>query len=636
MCEKQRYLPAFLVLLTFGLTPWASGAEPAATQPDAAIPETQPSTQPAGPATQPVAATQPAATQPVASTQPTTRPVYVQRANGGIIFNFKDASLDVVVTQLAEVAKYVLIKDVPLTGRATLEETKTPVTPDDAVLVLNSVLVSKGFAAVPTGRTLRIVSVNKVKSAAIPVYVGSDPEQIKATDQWITQIIPIKTVNATQLKTDLTAMLSTDAVCTANANSNSIILTDRSINIKHIVEIISKVDTQNAGIAKVEVIKLQFANATTVAKLILDVFGTDQAATAQGAGQGGRGGGGRRGGGFAPGGFGPGGFMPGGFGPGGFAMGGPQAAGAAGGANPQATVRNQVRLTASADERTNRIVVSGPPEVIDMIKKVVTEVDADPSEQTSIFTYFLKNANARNVETSLNSIFSGSAGSRSYGSNTGATLPRASFGSGSSFGGGGSGGGFGGSSFGGGNRGGGSFGGSSGGGFGGSSFGGGGFGSNASGGTRSGFGGVGGTGSTMGIVGAVSAVADPDTNSITIVTSPANMEKVKAVLMDLDRAVPQVLIKVLIAEVTHTNTRDLGMEFSVLNLRASGFGTKVGTDFGLQNQTGGLVAGIVEKDFTATIRAWSRPENSMCSPGLTFWAATTSSRRSASVRWCRS
>ena len=47
-------------------------------------------------------------------------------------------------------------------------------------------------------------------------------------------------------------------------------------------------------------------------------------------------------------------------------------------------------------------------------------------------------------------------------------------------------------------------------------------------------------------------------------------EKIKKIIESLDQPVPQVLIKVLIAEITIGDTLDLGVEFSVLNMRDSG------------------------------------------------------------------
>ena len=45
-------------------------------------------------------------------------------------------------------------------------------------------------------------------------------------------------------------------------------------------------------------------------------------------------------------------------------------------------------------------------------------------------------------------------------------------------------------------------------------------------------------------------------------TMPKYFEQVKAIIKTLDRPIPQVLIRVLIAEVTHDDTVDLGAEFS--------------------------------------------------------------------------
>ncbi len=105
-------------------------------------------------------------------------------------------------------------------------------------------------------------------------------------------------------------------------------------------------------------------------------------------------------------------------------------------------------------------------------------------------------------------------------------------------------------------------------------------------------------------------------------TSPKNYERVKMILDEMDRPVAQVLIKVLIAEVTHTNGEDIGAEFSILNLRGSAAqGLTVGgtaasaslaagqsgvSNYGLaaaQAQNGGTIVSILENNVQATLRA---------------------------------
>jgi general secretion pathway protein D len=279
-------------------------------------------------------------------------------------------------------------------------------------------------------------------------------------------------------------------------------------------------------------------------------------------------------------------------------------------------------VTASSDDRTNTLVVSGPPELLKVIDDIIKQLDSNPTEEQAVFIYSLKNAKAVNIEAVLNNLFGVSGGSsygRSSTSGGAGTSPfRTGAGTGSSgIGGSRSGGlgssrsgGLGSSGMGSSSRGSSGFGssgfGSSG--FGSSGYGSSGFGSSSS---RGGFGTSRGStsrlsSSTMAaasdLVGQVFVVADEDTNSLLVTAASKNFEKIKEILADLDRPVPQVLIKVLIAEVTHENTLDLGAEFSFLNLDASKTrGNTIGTNFGVAAQATGFMLKVLDGDFTAAI-----------------------------------
>jgi general secretion pathway protein D len=95
-------------------------------------------------------------------------------------------------------------------------------------------------------------------------------------------------------------------------------------------------------------------------------------------------------------------------------------------------------------------------------------------------------------------------------------------------------------------------------------------------------------------------------------TSSKNYEKIKPILEDLDKPVGQVLIKVLFAEITHTDSVDLGTEFSMLNLRSRGGSTDTAMLFGkptsLLTESGnskptGLSVRTIEGDIDITLRA---------------------------------
>jgi general secretion pathway protein D len=568
-----------------GAVPAAFAQQAATTRPAGAVPTTQTATTQGGPN---------AATRPNGSI--TTQP------GGGLLLNFKEASIESVLDELSAAAGFIVIKDVPrLEGRVTLTS-KQPVKPDEAVPLLNSVLRNAGYVAVQQGRVLKIMSRDKAEKANIPVRTGSDYTKIAETDELITQVIPLRSADAAQLKQDLTPLVNPDADFTANASSNSLVITDTSANIRRVAQIVAAMDNSIIDAADVKVIQLKYASAGTASKLILEVFGEQATQNQQGGGRGqGRGGGG---GGFGGGGFGGGG---GGFGGGGFGGGGPGGGGGGrggggGGGAAGTAARRLPRVTASSDDRTNTLIVSGPTATLAIIERVVKDLDADPSSEETVFIYRLKNAQSLNVESVMNALFNGtSTGTRgtttgglqgARGGTTGGLTRGGGGGGGRGGGGGGLGGGRGtGGGLGGGGFGGGGFGG---GGFAGGGFGGGGFRGGVSTGAQR-------TGADL--AGQVTIIADPDTNSLLVRTRPGNYERVKAVLAELDRPVGQVLIKVLVAEVTHDNTTDIGAEFSILNLRASGNGQRGGTNFGLSRLTSGLVVQILESDFSATVRA---------------------------------
>ncbi|HEY2584227.1 MAG TPA: hypothetical protein VGI81_00525, partial [Tepidisphaeraceae bacterium] len=108
------------------------------------------------------------------------------------------------------------------------------------------------------------------------------------------------------------------------------------------------------------------------------------------------------------------------------------------------------------------------------------------------------------------------------------------------------------------------------------------------------------------LIGQVYVVADQDTNSLLVATATKFEERVRQVISELDRPVPQVMVKVLIAEVTHDNSLDLGADWSILNVTSRN-GGKAGltltSNNGNATATGGLTVSLVEDNLTATLHA---------------------------------
>ena len=521
--------------------PAPSAAELEAAAAEAAAAETQPAqTQPAEPGD-----LRPRASRPAVKPASSSAPVLPDPVTGPLLLNFQEAPVASVLEYLSEAAGMVIVQESRVEGRITVVS-RQPVSLDEAVELLDSVLITRGHALVRNGRTLKIVAVDKAQRELIPVRSGNDPNRIGVSDRVITQVIPIRYADAVRLKTDLASVVPDGADLAANAASNSLILTSTEANIRRVVEIISAIDVHLSEVQQVRVFQLKFANAASAARLITDIFRTDNA-------PGGTTGGTalanlRR-----------------------FVRGGP-GGGPGGGAQGQSEEQGSraVKVTASSDDRTNTLVVSAPPDLLKVIGEVVAELDANPAEQQAVFIYSVRNGQAANIASVLNNLFGWStstAGSRTTGASTTNNINRGGSAFGSRTGGMGTTGGTGGRGTGGGT----------------------GTGTSRNGGTTGG-GRAGTTGGARApsagtaaaasdLAGQVYIVADADTNSLLVTASSANFPRVKSILEDLDRPVPQVLIKVLIAEVTHTNGLDLGAEFSGFNLRASGNGQSGGTGF---------------------------------------------------------
>jgi general secretion pathway protein D len=147
-----------------------------------------------------------------------------------------------------------------------------PVTKDEAVDLLNSMLNKNGYAAIRNGRMLTIVSKDEAIHGDIPVKTGNDPGAIPKNDEIVTQIIPIRFVEAEQLVKDLSPMVSSHATIVANEAGNSIAVTDTQANIRHLVEIIKAIDSSAEDETELRVFHLKHHDPTEIANLLTGLF----------------------------------------------------------------------------------------------------------------------------------------------------------------------------------------------------------------------------------------------------------------------------------------------------------------------------------------------------------------------------
>jgi general secretion pathway protein D len=354
--------------------------------------------------------------------------------------NFKNAPLEMVLNYLSDAAGFIIVLDTPVRGTVSVISSQ-PVTKDEAVDLLNSVLNKNGYAAIRDGRTLTIVDKNDAKTRDIPVKVESDPSKIPKNAEIVTQIIPIRFVEARQLVSDLQSFVSPQATVVANEAGNSIVITDTQQNIRHLAEIIKAIDNSAEAETEIRVFPLKYANPTDVATELSSVFPSSTSGNNTQAPTRFAGGGGGGGGFFAR-------MMAGGGGGGGGQNGG-------GGNSANDRIKKATQVSAVADSRIQAVIVTAPKDMMEEIAQMMDKIDVPSTRDQKVYVFHMDHADPQQAAQVLQGMFQTSGTSRNSSSSSqnsalqtrainNATTTSSSSTSGSGFGTGGGGGGRGG------------------------------------------------------------------------------------------------------------------------------------------------------------------------------------------------
>lgn len=294
--------------------------------------------------------------------------------------NFRGAPLELVLDYLSEAAGFVIVLETEVRGKLDVWSNQ-PLTRDEAVDLLNRVLAKNGYAAVRDGRTLTIMTRDEAKKRDIPVRAGNNPAEIPKSEAIVTQIIPIRFINAVQLARDLQPLFPPSATIAANEGGNAVVVTDTQANIRRIAEIIRALDTSIAAVSTVRVFPLRYADAKALATVVRELFSaTETGRTGNQPQQ----------------------QIFRGF------RGGPPGFGGDQGGQQTSSGNGRVatpRVVAVADERSNSLVVSAPEDQMLLIADLVEQVDVSVDDVTELRVFRLRYADAQETADLITQLF---------------------------------------------------------------------------------------------------------------------------------------------------------------------------------------------------------------------------------------
>jgi len=190
--------------------------------------------------------------------------------------NFKDTDIQVVAESVAAATNRTFILDPRVRAQVNLIS-GGPMTPEEFYQAFLSILQVNGFAAVESGKVVKIIPDAQAKN----LPANELPDRITGgTDEMVTQVIQVRNANAAQLVQVLKPLGAQYGHLASVPGSNTIVISDRASNVQRMMRIIARVD--QGGDANVEVIPLQNTTAADIVRTITALNGNQQAQEAQG------------------------------------------------------------------------------------------------------------------------------------------------------------------------------------------------------------------------------------------------------------------------------------------------------------------------------------------------------------------
>jgi general secretion pathway protein D len=176
-----------------------------------------------------------------------------------VALDFDDVDIRLFIRVMSELTGKNFIIDNNVTGKVTVLSPKK-LTIQQAFDVFKSVLAVNGFALVESEEAIKIVPSQHISGYELPVYSNKIP---RPEDQFITQIMPLKYLDAQTLLPVIKPLLARQGSVFAIPSGDLLIVTDSKSNVRKVSEILDQVDIGISD-AVVQKLDLKYASATDV------------------------------------------------------------------------------------------------------------------------------------------------------------------------------------------------------------------------------------------------------------------------------------------------------------------------------------------------------------------------------------
>lgn len=178
-----------------------------------------------------------------------------------VTLNFNATDINAVISAVSEMTGRNFIVDPRVKGKVTVISHRA-LKASEIYQVFLSVLKVHGFAAIPGKNVTKIVPEVNAKQDAI----RTGRQSIPLSDEFITQVLEIKNVDAAQLVPILRPLVPQRGHLAAYPASNVLVISDSGANISRLKKIIKSIDQATGD--EIEVVALEHASASEIVRII--------------------------------------------------------------------------------------------------------------------------------------------------------------------------------------------------------------------------------------------------------------------------------------------------------------------------------------------------------------------------------
>jgi type II secretion system protein D len=298
-------------------------------------------------------------------------------------FNVVNANIHDILKFMSDETNLTIIASEKVDGKVTLVNLKD-ITVEEALEALKTALNTLGFTTIRVNKTIVIIPLDEAKTKPVRVEIGTDPEEIDSTDEMITQIMPLNYADAAEMALNMKNLIPKSADIFADTANNYLVITDTSSNIRRIALMLKELDVEPGEMLKTRVFQLKYADARSLEQTLSNLF-RQGVEMAQGL----------------------------------------QRMSSRGTEEMMKRLKQAQRegrvpgrgidfvkglVLISADERTNKLVVTASEQNLESIAKMIEELDTSDVAQAEIRVFLLSYAVAEDVADELEDLLQGTGG----------------------------------------------------------------------------------------------------------------------------------------------------------------------------------------------------------------------------------